>query len=112
MLMVTPSNRRISARKVLRGPATVLLPGGTERVVRTWDIGVDGLSLVSPKPIPPGTYSLILYNVELNKENRRLHIGSDHSEGISCQIGLTVGVPIPAGQAVTPIQVKAVILRP
>ena len=55
MLMVTPSNRRISARKVLRGPATVLLPGGTERVVRTWDIGVDGLSLVSPKPIPPGT---------------------------------------------------------
>jgi len=53
---MTPlSNRRVSARKVLRRPATVTLPGGVERVVRTWDVGLDGLSLVSPKPIPPGT---------------------------------------------------------
>ena len=68
--------------------------------------------VVFTKPIPPGTYSLILYNVELNKENRRLHIGSDNTEGVSCQIGLTVGVPIPAARAVTPIQVKPVIIRP
>jgi hypothetical protein len=53
---MTPfSNRRVSARKVLRRPATVMLPGGVERVVRTWDVGLDGLSLVSAKPIPPGT---------------------------------------------------------
>ena len=24
-------------------------------MVRTWDVGLDGMSLVSPKPIPPGT---------------------------------------------------------
>ena len=53
--MTTLSNRRVSARKVLRRPATVTLPGGVERVVRTWDVGLDGMSLVSPKPIPPGT---------------------------------------------------------
>jgi hypothetical protein len=53
---MTPlSNRRVSARKVLRRPATVKLPGGAERAVRTWDLGLDGMSLVSPKPIPPGT---------------------------------------------------------
>jgi hypothetical protein len=53
---MTPfSNRRVSARMVLRRPATVKLPGGAERIVRTWDVGLDGLSLVAPKPIPPGT---------------------------------------------------------
>jgi hypothetical protein len=53
--MIPQSNRRVSARKVLRRPATVTLPGGIERVVRTWDVGLDGMSLLSPKPIPPGT---------------------------------------------------------
>jgi hypothetical protein len=67
------------------------------------------------KPIPPGTYSLILYNVE--KQDGTVigtpgQVGSDNTEGVSCQIGLTVGVPIPAGQAVTPLQVKPVIIRP
>ena len=53
--MIPGTNRRLSARKVLRRPAIVLLPGGLERAVRTWDVGVDGMSLVSAKPIPPGT---------------------------------------------------------
>lgn len=53
--MIPANNRRLSARKALRRPATVLMPGGLERVVRTWDVGVDGMSVVSPKPIPPGT---------------------------------------------------------
>jgi len=58
--MTTLSNRRASARKVLRRPATVTLPGGVERVVRTWDVGLDGLSLLSPKPIPPGTKCTVM----------------------------------------------------
>jgi hypothetical protein len=49
-----PPNRRVYARKVLRAAASVQLPGGP-RDVRTWDVGVDGMSLVSPKPISPGT---------------------------------------------------------
>jgi hypothetical protein len=60
-------------------------------------------------PVAPGTYSIILYNVEKNKKTG---IGSDNTEGVSFQVGLTVGVPIPAGQSVTPIQVKPVLLRP
>lgn len=65
--------------------------------------------VVTTAPIAPGTYSLILYNVPWDK---KLRTGSDNVEGVSCQIGLTVGVPIPAAQAVTPIQVKPVIIRP
>jgi len=71
--------------------------------------------VVSTTPIPPGTYSLILYNVGKKKGTKlgtEGQVGSDNTEGISCQIGLTVGVPIPAAQAVTPIQVKPVIIRP
>ncbi len=71
--------------------------------------------VVSTSPIPPGTYSLILYNVGKKKGTRigdPNQVGSDNTEGISCQIGLTIGVPIPAGHAVTPIQVKPVIIRP
>lgn len=71
--------------------------------------------VVSTSPIPPGTYSLILYNVG-KKKGTKLgtpdQVGSDNTEGISCQIGLTVGVPIPAAHAVTPIQVKPVVIRP
>ncbi|HEX6361554.1 MAG TPA: PilZ domain-containing protein [Albitalea sp.] len=53
--MIPGTNRRLSARKALRRPATVLLPAGLERAVRTWDVGLDGMSVVSAKPIPPGT---------------------------------------------------------
>lgn len=45
----------MSARRVLRRPATVVLTGGLAREVRTWDVGLDGMSIVAPKPIPPGT---------------------------------------------------------
>jgi hypothetical protein len=53
--MTLPANRRLYARKVLRRAATVALPGGAERDVKTWDLGADGMSILSPKPIPPGT---------------------------------------------------------
>ena len=36
--MIPATNRRLSARKALRRPATVLMPGGLERAVRTWDV--------------------------------------------------------------------------
>jgi hypothetical protein len=53
--MSTPfPNRRLYTRKVLRAAASVQLPSGP-RDVRTWDVGIDGMSIVSPKPIAPGT---------------------------------------------------------
>lgn len=59
-------------------------------------------------PIPAGTYSLIFYNVA---KNNKLHIGSDHTEAISCQIGLTVGVPVPTALHELP-DLKPVVIRP
>jgi hypothetical protein len=53
--MVTPNNRRVHARKVVRADATVRLGDATTREVRTWDLGMDGISVVSPRPIAPGT---------------------------------------------------------
>jgi hypothetical protein len=53
--MISAPHRRLYARKILRRPATVLLPGGTVRDVTTWDLGQDGLSVLSSKPISPGS---------------------------------------------------------
>ncbi|HEX6708353.1 MAG TPA: PilZ domain-containing protein [Albitalea sp.] len=53
--MIESTNRRVHARKVLRTTATVTLPGAEPRPMRTWDLGLDGLSLVAPRPISPGT---------------------------------------------------------
>jgi hypothetical protein len=52
--MITPPTRRVHPRKVLRASATVELPGAPPRQVRTWDLGLDGMSIVSPRPISPG----------------------------------------------------------
>ncbi len=32
-----------------------MLPGGVARPVTVWDLGLDGMSVLSPKPVPPGT---------------------------------------------------------
>jgi hypothetical protein len=51
------SNRRISRRKGLRRPCVLTLSGRPPRELRvsTWDLGVDGMCLLSSKPITPGT---------------------------------------------------------
>ena len=66
--------------------------------------------VVTP-PIAPGTYTLVLYNVEKTKVNRRLGIGSDNVEAVSFQIGMTVGVP-GTPQSLVPISLKAAAIRP
>ena len=58
--MAMPPNRRAHCRKVLRTGATVFIAGTASREVRTWDLGLDGISVVSPRPIPPGTRCTIL----------------------------------------------------
>jgi hypothetical protein len=72
--MTSFSNRRVSARKVLRRPATVTLPGGLERLVRTWDVGLDGMSLVAPKPIPPGTRCTVTIELPDGDASRRVEL--------------------------------------
>ncbi|HJV64009.1 MAG TPA: PilZ domain-containing protein [Albitalea sp.] len=61
--MISGANRRIHPRKVLRGPATIVLPGQPPRDGRTWDVGLDGMSVMSPRPIPPGTRCEVSFDV-------------------------------------------------
>ena len=74
--MTTSANRRVHARKVLRRPASVQLPGGVERQLRTWDLGIDGMSVVSAKPIPPGTKCTLTVELPAADGNRRLSVAA------------------------------------
>jgi hypothetical protein len=41
---------------VLRQPAVLIVsPGQVSRDVVVWDLGLDGMSVLSPKPVPPGS---------------------------------------------------------
>jgi len=60
------TNRRITPRKVLRRAATVTPPDGIARSVATWDLGQDGMSILSPRPISPGTRCLVRFEVPLH----------------------------------------------
>lgn len=60
-------NRRATPRKALRQPASVVY-GDTTRAVRTWDLGRDGLCLLSAKPIAPGTRCRITFDVPVDGE--------------------------------------------
>lgn len=49
-------NRRTGRRRGVRQPATLtLLPGNVSRSVMLWDLGLDGLSVLSSRPVPPGS---------------------------------------------------------
>lgn len=91
------------------------LAGKTCPYIVTSEVKSPKPRVVATTPIPPGTYSLILYNLEKQKGTKigsPNQVGSDNTEGVSVTIGLTVGVPVPAGQAIAPIQVKPVFIRP
>ena len=74
--MIPGSNRRIHPRKVLRRPATVVLAGQPPRDAHTWDLGLDGMSLMSPKPIPPGTRCEVSFEVPVG----------DHSSSVTAPV--------------------------
>jgi hypothetical protein len=70
--MIPGSNRRIHPRKVLRAPATLIVPGQPPREGKTWDLGADGMSLLSPKPIPPGTRCEVSFDVPVAGTQRHV----------------------------------------
>ncbi|TMH30978.1 MAG: PilZ domain-containing protein [Betaproteobacteria bacterium] len=59
------TNRRVTPRKVLRRAAIVTPPDGVERSVSTWDLGLDGMSVLSSRPISPGTKCMVRFEVPL-----------------------------------------------
>ena len=60
-------NRRAAPRQALRQEATVAY-GDASRVLRTWDLGRDGMCLLSPRPIAPGTRCKVTFDVPIGAE--------------------------------------------
>src|SRR5450755_2070469 len=55
-------NRRAAPRKAIRQDATVVY-GDASRTVQTSDLGRDGMCLLAPRPIAPGTRCTITFEV-------------------------------------------------
>ena len=58
------SDRRAAHRKVLRQAAS-MIQGDTARQVKTWDLGTDGMCLLTSKPIPPGSRRQVTFDIPL-----------------------------------------------
>jgi hypothetical protein len=58
-------NRRAAPRKAFNQAATVAY-GDVTRPVRTSDLGRDGLCLLAPKPIAPGTRCKVSFDIPLS----------------------------------------------
>jgi hypothetical protein len=58
------SNRRSYQRKALRQSATVVHAEQSVQV-RTWDLSREGMSLLSPRPMPPGRHCSVSFTVPL-----------------------------------------------
>ncbi len=60
-------NRRASPRTAFRAPATVTI-GDVRKDVQTWDLARDGMCLIAPRPIAPGTRCRIEFALPLGSE--------------------------------------------
>jgi hypothetical protein len=60
-------NRRASPRKAIRRAARVIV-GDSTRDVQTWDLGRDGMCLVSARPIAPGTRCRVVFDLPMGGE--------------------------------------------
>jgi hypothetical protein len=63
------SNRRSFQRKAVRQPATIVHADQVTQV-RTWDISLDGMSLVTTKPMPPGRHCTVTFEMPLADGDR------------------------------------------
>ena len=60
-------NRRIALRKAFREAATIVY-GGSAKPVRTWDLGPDGMCLLSPRPIAPGIRCQVAFDLAVGDD--------------------------------------------
>jgi hypothetical protein len=65
--LIQARNRRTAPRKAIRQPATVV-HGDASRAVQTWDLGRDGMCLLSARPIAPGTRCTITFELPVGAE--------------------------------------------
>lgn len=59
------ANRRAGKRRVLRGPATVAC-GTMQTHARAWDVGLDGVCMLTKRPISPGTRCAASFGLPIN----------------------------------------------
>ena len=66
-----PHNRRAGRRRVLRQPGTLTLQPGQQapRPVIVWDLGLDGMSVLSPRPVPPGSRCELRFDVVMGGQS-------------------------------------------
>jgi hypothetical protein len=70
----TTSNRRAARRRGVRQPATLtLLPSNASRSVTLWDLGLDGLSVLSPRPVPPGSRCELQFDLAVDGQSTPIH---------------------------------------
>lgn len=87
----TPDNRRISRRKGVRRPCTLLMPGQPPRELTTWDLGLDGMCLLSPRPVTPGSRCEARF--ELPGHPEPLHAGAKVVYSSYCGVdGFRIGL--------------------
>lgn len=65
--LIQARNRRSAPRKAIRQPATVAY-GDSSRAVQTWDLGRDGMCMVTARPIAPGTRCTITFELPVGAE--------------------------------------------
>ena len=65
--LLSAKNRRASPRKMIRGDATIVV-GDATKVAQTWDLGREGMCLVSARPIAPGTRCRVSFEVPFAAE--------------------------------------------
>ena len=67
------SNRRSFQRKAIRQVATIVHAEQALQV-RTWDLSVDGMCLVTPRPMPPGRHCTVTFAIPLDGGDRTVTV--------------------------------------
>lgn len=99
----SPPNRRSSRRQGLRTACSVILAGRTPMQLTTSDVGLDGLSLTSHRPVPPGTRCTLRFELRAGVavESAAKVVYSSYRGAEGFKIGLMfVDLPDPAAAAI------------
>jgi hypothetical protein len=98
-----PINRRTTVRAPLRCAAHIELSGGATREAALLDIGLQGLSLVTARPIAPGTRCILRFELPQGDAGQAMAlparvVHSSYTGPATFRIGLVFGT-LEASQA-------------
>lgn len=67
------SNRRSFQRKAIRQSATIVHAEQALQI-RTWDLSMDGMCLLTPRPMPPGRHCTVTFAIPLRGGDRTVTV--------------------------------------